>query len=526
MSPSPVTDQDKEGVEQYRASWQAIMQLVRSGSSWSGYERNCCFLNTGGRFTGASHVSGLGFADDGRGLAATDWDQDGDLDLWFRNRSAPRLRLMLNQAAGEAPPRHVAFRLEGTKCNRDAIGAVVELLMEGSHRRLVRSVRAGEMFLSQSSKWVHFGIPENAVVKGVKVLWPGGKRSTFGPVEAGKRYLLKQGEASAKLILFTRTVVLKTVPLSTMTASTGQASIVLPAPVPLPITSYFDEGGNAVALTIARKARLLVLWSAGCPHCKRELARLARNPAELEIVALCVDGNTIEARNAAKALLAEIGFSYPWGMIEVDALERVHLLQEALFDSTPDFAVPFSLLLRPGNEIVAIYRGALSNDTLAHDVKFVVPAPDAERRNLAPPFSGRWFTLPADPAFLPNMIARRIQAGYPEEALPYLHHAAEKSGEVEKQELMAELGLRHFKLADHYARQRLSEKSDYHYLKSLEAAPNNASVHNDFGSSLAQRGRLKDGERHFIEALRLQPNFPLAKKNLARARELLEQSGK
>ena len=135
-------------------------------------------------------------------------------------------------------------------------------------------------------------------------------------------------------------------------------------------------------------------------------------------------------------------------------------------------------------------------------------------------------TLPAGPAFLPNMIARRIQAGYPEEALPYLHHAAEKSGEVDKQELMAELGLRHFKLADHYARQRLSEKSDYHYLKSLEAAPNNASVHNDFGSSLAQRGRLKDGERHFIEALRLQPNFPLAKKNLARARELLEQSGK
>ena len=98
MSPSPVTEQDKKGVELYRASWQALMQQVRSGSSWSGYERNCCFLNTGGQFVSASHVSGLDHADDGRGLAVTDWDQDGDLDLWFRNRTAPAAALPFLQS--------------------------------------------------------------------------------------------------------------------------------------------------------------------------------------------------------------------------------------------------------------------------------------------------------------------------------------------------------------------------------------------------------------------------------------------
>jgi Tfp pilus assembly protein PilF len=80
-------------------------------------------------------------------------------------------------------------------------------------------------------------------------------------------------------------------------------------------------------------------------------------------------------------------------------------------------------------------------------------------------------------------------------------------------------------LADQYAKLRQQDKSDYHYLKSLEAAPNNASVHNDYGTSLAQRGQLNEGAKHFAEALRLRPNFPLAKKNLARAQELLKQSG-
>jgi hypothetical protein len=525
VSPSPVTEQDKEGVKHYRASWQALMQQVRSGSSWSGHELNCCFLNTGGQFASASHVSGLDHADDGRGLAVTDWDQDGDLDLWFRNRTAPRLRLMLNRAADQGSRRFVAFRLRGTKVNRDAIGAVVELQLEGSDQRLVRSVRAGELFLSQSSKWVHFGLPTDATVKSVKVLWPGGQRGTYGHLEAGMRYLLKEGETSAKPMPSTRRVALESAPLKTVHTSTGQASIVLPAPVALPITSYLDERGKAVTLTIAKKARLLILWSADCPHCKRELAKLARSPTELEIVALCVDGHTIEARSAAKTLLAEIGFPHPWGMIGAEALERVHVLQEALFDLTPEFAVPFSLLLKPGNEIVAIYRGTLSNEVLSHDLRVVVTATGDALRNLAPPFSGRWFTMPAGPAFLPNLIARRIQARYPEDALPYLQQAAEKSGALDKERLMAELGHRHFQLAAQYAKLRQQDKSDYHYLKSLEAAPDNPSVHNDYGTSLAQRGRLDDGARHFAEALRLRPNFPLAKKNLARAQELLKQSG-
>ena len=105
------------------------MHAVRGGTSWSGGERNRCLLNISGKgFADASSSSGLNFADDGRAIAVTDWNRDGKLDLWLRNRTAPRLRLMMNQ---KAEGRFLSLLLQGVHCNRDAIGAVVQLDLSG-----------------------------------------------------------------------------------------------------------------------------------------------------------------------------------------------------------------------------------------------------------------------------------------------------------------------------------------------------------------------------------------------------------
>ena len=524
MSPSPVNKQDQEGARQYGAAWQAIMQLVREGSSWSGYERNCSFLNAGGKFFSSSYVTGLDFLDDGRGLAVTDWDQDGDLDLWFRNRTAPRVRLMLNRSSFRRPGRFVAFRLEGTKANRDAIGAVVELEVSGYDGRLVRSVRAGDMFLSQSSKWVHFGLPENASVERVKVLWPGGARSAFEQVEAGKRYHLKEGDGSASLFAVDRAVSLKAESLATVTGSDGRASVVLPAPVGLPLTLYRDEHGNNAELSGGVSGRLLMLWSASCPHCRGELAELAGGLEELPVLALCVDGHSVQSRKAAAAMVQDAGFPGDWGTVSAEEVERLYLLQEALFDSAPQVAVPFSLLLNAQTKAVALYRGPLLREVLEHDRKVVLPATRRQLRNLAPPFPGRWFTEPAAADYVPNLVARRTQERYPEFSIGYLREAAENSMGDKSLALMAEVGRNHYLLAMEFDRRKISKKSAFHFSSSLEVTPNNPFVHNDFGSSLARRGLLKEGIDHFAEALRLKPDFPLAKENLAKARALLQQS--
>jgi len=77
-----------------------INELLDSGASLSGHERNCFFLNTGdGRFATASATSGFDFYDDARAVARSDWDQDGDIDLLFANRTAPRLRFFKNESS-------------------------------------------------------------------------------------------------------------------------------------------------------------------------------------------------------------------------------------------------------------------------------------------------------------------------------------------------------------------------------------------------------------------------------------------
>ena len=134
--------------------------MMRRGRSYSGRERNCVFLNTAkpdGSFANISAASGIDFPDDGRALVTTDWDHDGDLDVWISNRNAPRLRFFRNDVPIDN--HHLTIRLQGTAptTNRDAIGARVKVIIAGS-QPLIKTLRAGESFLSQSSKALHFGL--------------------------------------------------------------------------------------------------------------------------------------------------------------------------------------------------------------------------------------------------------------------------------------------------------------------------------------------------------------------------------
>ena len=183
----------QDQLQGYEDAWSAIYQLIDRGGSWSGRERNCCFLNTGGRrFADVSASSDLDFDDDGRGVAIVDWDFDRFLDLWVTNRTAPRVRLLRNATKGSH--HFLAFRLLGMSSNRDAIGARLELFLDGdSKKRLIKTLRAGDGFLAQSSKWVHFGLGDTTRIDRLVVHWPGKGAETFKGLEVDSRYKLVQG---------------------------------------------------------------------------------------------------------------------------------------------------------------------------------------------------------------------------------------------------------------------------------------------------------------------------------------------
>ena len=171
--------------------------LIDRGGSLSGNERNCVFLNLGPkpnkkRFATASTVTGLDQADDTRCYGLTDWDHDGDVDLWAMNRTGPRVRVMLNQ---QSTLNHfLSLKLVGRTCNTDAIGARVEVVGNATESMpMTKSLRAGEGFLSQSTKWLHFGLGRSDAIHAVTVHWPGGVPERFEGLAVDHQYELVQG---------------------------------------------------------------------------------------------------------------------------------------------------------------------------------------------------------------------------------------------------------------------------------------------------------------------------------------------
>jgi hypothetical protein len=75
---------------------------------------------------------------------------------------------------------YVAFRLRGTRSNRDAVGAVVRLYQ--GDRVLTRQVQGACGYLSQSSKTLHFGLGDRPEIDRVEITWPGGLRQRLGAV--------------------------------------------------------------------------------------------------------------------------------------------------------------------------------------------------------------------------------------------------------------------------------------------------------------------------------------------------------
>jgi hypothetical protein len=69
---------------------------------------------------------------------------------------------------------YIAFKLTGTKSNRDAIGALVKLFI--GDEVMVRQVETAGGYLSQSSRTVHFGLGDRTKIDRVEIRWPSGRQ--------------------------------------------------------------------------------------------------------------------------------------------------------------------------------------------------------------------------------------------------------------------------------------------------------------------------------------------------------------
>ncbi len=134
-----------------------------------------------------------------RGLAVGDLDNDGRVDVVLLAQKGP-LAYLHNRTDGG---HFAAFRLEGTRSNRDGVGAVVSITAGGRRSRAWRY--GGGSYQSASDPRIHFGL-ETGRIDEVEVRWPSGRVDRYRDLAADRGYLLREGAAApARLPGFERT---------------------------------------------------------------------------------------------------------------------------------------------------------------------------------------------------------------------------------------------------------------------------------------------------------------------------------
>ena len=148
------------------------------------------FINEGNlQFTDTDTIFGIQNKYASRGMAYSDYDNDGDLDVLSVvlnvpiNGSGWKTILYRNEKGNEKNWLQVS--LEGVDVNRDAYGSKIFVHADGNV--LFEEVSGGSSHASHHSSRIHFGLDTISMVDSIEVLWTGGnRRQLLYDIEANK----------------------------------------------------------------------------------------------------------------------------------------------------------------------------------------------------------------------------------------------------------------------------------------------------------------------------------------------------
>jgi hypothetical protein len=163
------TDLDRDGDEDFVVSNGHVINFPKAAPI---RQEPLALLNDGGHFIKAAFAADDYFSTPhrGRGLAMSDFDNDGDLDFAFSHNDGEPNALVSNEIENDHG--WLRVRLIGTASNRDAIGA--RAVLHTSSGNQMRLVKGGGSYLSQCDLRPFWGVPHGAEITGLTIYWPSG----------------------------------------------------------------------------------------------------------------------------------------------------------------------------------------------------------------------------------------------------------------------------------------------------------------------------------------------------------------
>lgn len=289
-----------------------------------------------------------------------DWDADGQMDFWVSNRTAPRVRFMKNEL--KEAGHWLQIGLQGSDL-MDPYGARVEVTPTDGVK-LISTLRAGEGFLGQSSRWLHFGLGESAV-KSVRVRWPNGSWEDFTGLKKNGRFLCREGGEKAVVVPLRKRAIGKD---PALVARSEESSVFVPLPIALPLPElHFQKPDGTAGRLLPGEGRPMVvnLWDPTCQDCESELLdwkkSRSRFPANLQIVALMANGGGLKE---GAAFFSTHDLPFDWGLLAPESARILAEIVQLNFSTLESIPAPTSLLVNEKGDLVAISIGILQGERL------------------------------------------------------------------------------------------------------------------------------------------------------------------
>ncbi len=532
----------------YLEATRALDRMWRAGFSWSGHEKDVALLNTGihdgvVRFADISAVSGFHSVGDGRAIALTDWDRDGDMDAWMMSRTAPQLQFFENTTCSKQSPQSPSYlmvRLEGDGQHvpRDATGARVELILEPSAPRLVRTVRTGDTHCSHSTHWLHFGLGQNPPkVQELVVRWSDGVTERFPPPPLNAHYVLRRGgkvqhfqptaaASNTKLVSAPSPMVRPSrlsiysnrLPAPTLEWTTADAASE-PKSKPQPEASKKNTQPSRRLSDFRGRPVVMILWASWCSNCLEELSTLSKREELLQneriaLVAMNIDGvgpaadGTERDLESIEELWKQLQAPGELGIGSQALMHRLEAFRAATHWIGGPLRIPALFVFDEEGRLVAHAEGVL-DDTDWQRLVVALKAPPEQWMELAMPFPGRRYggLAPIRPADVPQHLMEdhefELAQSYLDTYGPTLKYNFGQGKEPGLPRVLYTLGV-------HQGREGHAEKAISLYREAIALRPTFVDARYNLAGLLVAAGDKKAAFEQYSALLKVAPSHAAA----------------